>query len=118
VAKEAGVAMLEIYLFSNNSVRNNWLFAKLLFGADSREISAESLLLQYEIADLVSAIDVQQMSSQQLEGAARLFGGWTFSQRHPNGLQEVPSTLKAALWNQVKDTLDKDKLSRAKRAFQ
>jgi hypothetical protein len=87
-------------------------------GFPSYESAAESLLLEYEIADIVTAIELDRMSSNQLEGAARFFGGWDFSQKYPEGLQEVPKNLRAALWNHSKNTDDEDKLSRARHAFQ
>lgn len=86
-------------------------------GHPAYESAAENMLLEYAITDIVSAIDLNHISNPQLEGAARLFAGWDFSQRFPNGHQEIPSILKAALWNAVKNTDDKDKLARAQQAF-
>jgi len=86
-------------------------------GFPSYESAAEVLLLEYQIAEIVSAIENKDLSPEQLEGAARLFGGWDFSQKHSNGLEQVPADIKRSLWNHVKDTKDEDKLGRATRAF-
>lgn len=86
-------------------------------GIPGYEVVAEKLLLEYDVADLVAAVDVAKMSPEQMEGAARIFGGWDFSQQHPDGLKQVPADMKKAFWNHVKDTNDEDKLGRAKRAF-
>lgn len=86
-------------------------------GFPSYESAAEELLLEYPIKDIVSAIDITKLTPAQIEGTARLFGGWQFSQKYPNGLEHVPDEIKLALWNQVKGTTNKDKLGRAQRAF-
>ncbi|MEZ5328687.1 MAG: hypothetical protein R3F19_26880 [Verrucomicrobiales bacterium] len=86
-------------------------------GFPSYESAAEELLLEYQIAEIVSAIENKDLSPEQLEGAARLFGGWDFSQKHPKGLEQVPADIKQSLWDHVKDTKDEDKLGRATRAF-
>jgi hypothetical protein len=81
------------------------------------EFTPEEMLLHYETIDIVSAIESTELTEAQLEGAARFFAGWDFSQQRPNGLNEVPDSIKEMLWNHVKDTKDEDKLMRAKRAF-
>lgn len=81
------------------------------------ETAAEDLLLGYPTARIVEAIQCSSVDPAQAEGAARLFGGCSFQQQRPDGLKEVPETLKKALWNHVKGTKDTDKLSRATRAF-
>src|SRR5262245_40089779 len=81
------------------------------------EAAAEKLLLGYPTAKIVEAIQSTSVSPAQAEGAARLFGGWVFEHQRPDGLKEVPETLKKALWNHVKDTKDTEKLSRAAQAF-
>ena len=86
-------------------------------GCPSYESAAEELLLGYSIAEIVTAIENKELSAEQIEGAARLFGGWDFSQKHPKGLEQVPADIKRSLWNHVKDTKDTDKLGRATRAF-
>lgn len=86
-------------------------------GFPSHESAAEELLLEYQIAEVVSAVENNNLTAEQVEGAARLFGGWGFSQKHPKGLEQVPADIKRSLWNHVKDTKDEDKLGRATRAF-
>ena len=75
------------------------------------------MLLNYRVKQLVSVMEGNKLSPRQLEGAARLLGGWDFSQTHPKGLDLVPPATKTLLWEHVKGTKDEDKLGRAKRAF-
>jgi hypothetical protein len=86
-------------------------------GHPSYETAAETLLLEYSTARVIKVIESARLSPAQLEGAARLFAGWSFSQQRPNDLMELPGPLKTALWEHVKDTRDPDKRSRATRAF-
>lgn len=86
-------------------------------GFPAYEQVAEALLLQYPTAHLVAAMESTPLKPAQLEGAARLFGGWEFRQQRPMGLQDLPDAWKEALWNHVKDTPDNDKRGRAMRAF-
>ena len=86
-------------------------------GFPSYESAAEELLLEYQIAEIVATIENKDLSPEQLEGAARFFGGWDFAQKHSKGLEQVPADIKRSLWNHVKDTKDEDKLGRATRAF-
>jgi len=86
-------------------------------GFPSYESAAKELLLDYKIAELVDALDYSKLSPELAEGAARLFGGWSFSKKYPKGIKCVPKELREALWNHVKDTEDEDKLRRAKHAF-
>ena len=86
-------------------------------GYPGYEEVAELMLLEYETEDIVGAIKSVELTEAQTEGAARLFGGWDFSQKRPGDLQKVPDGLKETLWNFVKSTRDKDKLARAKNAF-
>jgi hypothetical protein len=81
------------------------------------EQAAEELLLGYPTARIVEAVESTQLSPAQLEGAARLFAGWPFGQRRPRDLKELRGALRKMLWHHVKDTQDRDKLIRAKRAF-
>jgi hypothetical protein len=81
------------------------------------ESVAEALLLEYSLKDLIEATQAQSLSDVQFEGAARLFGGWGFSQKYPEGLKQVPESLKQQLWEHTKDTENDDKWARAKHAF-
>lgn len=86
-------------------------------GSPSYESTAEELLLKYQLEEIVSVVDPEKLTPVQTEGAARLFGGWDFYQKHPQGLKQLPDEIKRALWNHVKDTEDEDKLGRATQAF-
>jgi hypothetical protein len=86
-------------------------------GFPTYEQAAETILLEFDTKDIVEAIQSTQLTESQIEGGARLFGGWTFSKKRPKGLNEVPKELKQMFWNQVKSTDDEDKLGRAERAF-
>ncbi len=86
-------------------------------GFPSYESAAEELLLKYQVDEIVSCVVIKNLSAEQLEGAARLLGGWDFSQKHPKGLDMVPVEIKKSLWEHVKDTKDEDKLGRAESAF-
>ena len=86
-------------------------------GFPSYEVAAEELLLGYSTARIIQAVESTRPSSAQLEGAARLFAGWSFGKQRPQGLKELPDALRKILWHHVKDTRDKDKLDRVTRAF-
>jgi hypothetical protein len=86
-------------------------------GFPSYEIAAEKLILDFSTTDIVTAIQSKRLSPAQTERAARLFGGWTFGKQWPKDLKELPNTLKKDLWLHTQNTKDKDKISRARRAF-
>ncbi|MCP4002807.1 MAG: hypothetical protein GY725_01300 [bacterium] len=86
-------------------------------GFPSYENTAGELLLGYEISELIGAFDIASATPEMTEGAARLFGGFEFFRRHPEGIHLVPREIKAVFWAFVKDTPDEDKLGRAQRAF-
>jgi hypothetical protein len=86
-------------------------------GFPSYEIAAEELILDFSTTDIVAAIQSERLSPAQTEGAARLFGGWTFGKQRPKDLKELPNALKKDLWLHTQNTKDKDKFSRARAAF-
>lgn len=86
-------------------------------GYPAYENTVEQLLFDYPIEQIITAIRSKTLVVPQLEGAARFFGGWTFSKTYPKGLKSVPKDIKLQLWNHVKNTDDEDKLGRASRAF-
>jgi len=86
-------------------------------GFPSYESAAEELLLDYKITEIVNALEIDRLTPSQIEGATRLFSGWSFSKKHPEGIRSIPKTLKKALWNHMKNTEDKYKLTRAKRTI-
>lgn len=86
-------------------------------GFPAYEQAAEKLLLGFSTKSVVAAIESTTLSTAQTEGAARLFGGWSFGKQRPEDLKDLSDALKKNLWHHTKDTQDKDKLARAKRAF-
>jgi len=86
-------------------------------GFPSYESAAENLLLDFSTIDIISATQSTRLSPAQTEGAARLFGGWSFGRQRPEGLKELPDTLKKELWLHIRNTKDTDKFSRARAAF-
>jgi hypothetical protein len=86
-------------------------------GFPSYESAAENLLLDFPTTDIIGAIQSKTLSLSQTEGAARLFGGWTFRNQRPDGLKDIPDAFKNQLWEHVRNTQDGDKLSRATSAF-
>ena len=86
-------------------------------GFPSYEVAAEEMLLQFETEDIIAAIQSTTLTKAQTEGAARLLGGWQFSQQRPKALKTIPPGLKRLLWAHVEGTENHDKLRRAKRAF-
>lgn len=81
------------------------------------EMIPEQLLLDYPTKDLLEAIESTPLTETQIEGAARLFGGWDFSQKRPEDLKTLPADLKMKLLKHSLKSKDKDKRDRAKHAF-
>jgi hypothetical protein len=86
-------------------------------GFPSYESVPEELLLEYPTADLIAAVQSTTLDEQQIEGAARLFGGWEFSHQRPNDLKLFSAALKQKLLKHSLQSKDQDKRSRAKQAF-
>ncbi|MEZ0385974.1 MAG: hypothetical protein ACAI34_02820 [Verrucomicrobium sp.] len=86
-------------------------------GYAAYEGCAEAILLEHSTADLVAAAQDGNLSDAQVEGAARLFGGWDFSKLRPDDLKLLPATLKKKLLDHSLMSKDTDKLDRAKVAF-
>ena len=86
-------------------------------GFPSYESTAEELLLDIPTPDLVAAAQADNLTDAQLEGAARLFGGWDFSQRRRDDRKTLPTALKKKLLDHSLKSKDEDKLGRAKNAF-
>ncbi|MGP8175513.1 MAG: hypothetical protein ACLP7O_13330 [Terracidiphilus sp.] len=77
----------------------------------------EQMLLQYPTPELVDAVTGSTLNEQELEGAARLFGGWDFNHTRPKDNALLPADLKRILLEHSLKSTDKDKLERARRAF-
>ena len=86
-------------------------------GFPAYEDIAEKLLLDYPTPELLAAIEGKELKPTQVEGVARLFGGWTFSQLRPDDLKLLPLKLKAQLLKHSQASDDEDKRARANRAF-
>jgi hypothetical protein len=86
-------------------------------GFPSYEAAAENLLLDFSTAQIIAAIQSQGLSPAQVEGAARLFAGWSFGKQRPEGLGDLPDALRKNLWHHSQNTEDKDKYARARSAF-
>lgn len=81
------------------------------------ESMPEPMLLEYDTADIVAAVESTELSYAQLEGAGRLFSGNTFRRERPKGLNKVPRYMKQMLWDHVKSTGSEDNMKWAKSAF-
>jgi hypothetical protein len=94
-------------------------------GFPSYEMLAEEMLLDYATTDLLTAIDSRQgdLSDREIEGVARLFAGWDFSQKKKGEIKLLPNPLRARLLSHSLASADqtkssgRDKIGRAQRAF-
>jgi hypothetical protein len=86
-------------------------------GFPSYEQVPENLLLTYPTATLVAVAEATDLSEQELEGAARLFGGWAFWKARPEDLTGLPAPLKARLLQHSLRSDNDDKRARAEHAF-
>lgn len=86
-------------------------------GYPSYEGVVEELLLDYPTDEIVHAVVAGDRSEVQMEGAARLFAGWEFNRRRPEGRAQIPEDLRKVLLAHSLKTNNSDKAKRAKRAF-
>jgi hypothetical protein len=86
-------------------------------GYPGYENVAETLLLDYTTPVLNAIGCSKELDSAQLEGLARLLGGWTFHQRRPDDYALVSPALKARLLAHVRTGDDESKLGWAEYAF-
>jgi hypothetical protein len=86
-------------------------------GFPGYEEVAEDLLLDYSTSDILAAMDEAPLTEAQTEGAARLFGGWTFSQKRPEDRKKLPANWKQTLLAHSLKSTNDDKRGRAERAF-
>lgn len=84
-------------------------------GFPAYEEGAENLLLDLSVPVLIAAAEDPALTGAQLEGAARLFGGWYFYKRH--GRPVLPEALRQKLLEHSLKSSDTDRTERAKRAF-
>ena len=81
------------------------------------ETVAEAMLLDYSTSDLLAAVEKKPLTATQIEGVARLFGGWSFSRQRSDDIKKLPSRLKKELLKHCETSNDEDKLARARNAF-
>jgi hypothetical protein len=77
----------------------------------------EQMLLKYSTPELVDAVTGAELNEQEIEGAARLFGGWEFNKSRPKDNALLPANIKRVLLEHSLKSTDEDKLTRARRAF-
>jgi hypothetical protein len=86
-------------------------------GYPSYEDTPAKLLHDYTTQKIVTAIQSTTLNEAQIEGAARFFASWDFSQSRPGDLALLPATLKRTLLEHSLKSKDTDKKERAKAAF-
>ena len=79
---------------------------------------AERMLLEYQTVDLLDAMHGVTLSESETEGAARLFGGWSFKSSRPGDRSTLPVDLKRILLEHSLKSTDQDKVERARDAFE
>ena len=87
-------------------------------GFPSYEEAPDLLLFDYSTPVILNAIQSTKPSDAQIEGAARFFGGWNFSQKRPKDRATLPPDLRKTLLAHCLKSKDTDKIERAKSAFQ
>lgn len=87
-------------------------------GFPAYEQTAESLLLAYATPDLLSAVDAGHLSTNQTEGAARLFAGSPFRRARPGDGALLDPQLRQRLLEHSLTSGDEDKRARARAAYQ
>jgi hypothetical protein len=110
--------------FADRQARIRALFAWFGSGAGPwsgfpmYEEVAEQMLLEYPTPELLDALHGVTLNEAETEGAARLFGGWSFKSTRPNDRSLIPADLKRALLEHSLKSSDQDKLDRARAAFE
>jgi hypothetical protein len=75
------------------------------------------LLFDYPTKTILSVIQSTTLNDAQIEGTARFFGSWDFSQRRPQDIFLLPASLKQVLLAHSLKSNDSDKVNRAKATF-
>lgn len=86
-------------------------------GFPAYEGAAEEILLTYSTPELLAVAEREGLTESQLEGAARLFGGWPFGQARGKDLALLSKPLRVRLLAQALRSEDDDKQKRARNAF-
>lgn len=79
-------------------------------GFPGYEEIAEKLLRQYQTTELIRAVENRNLTNQELEGAARILGGWTPVRNQT----PIPAGLRQILLNHCRESLDQEKVARHK----
>lgn len=87
-------------------------------GAGSGLEAPSLLLFDYPTQTILDAVQSTNLNDSQIEGTARFFGSWNFSQKRPKDLSLLPAELKRALLAHCLKSGDDNKKAWAKRAFQ
>ena len=87
-------------------------------GFPAYEEFAEQMLLEYSTSDLLAAVQQAKLDEAELEGTARLFGGWEFNRSRPNDNAIIPSELKQLLLEHSLQSSYQDKVGRARMHFE
>lgn len=80
----------------------------------SYEFHAGQLLDEFDVDTLVDALEPASAPPARLAGAARLFCGWRLDEARLPHLARLPPAYKAALWAQVKNDPDENKVAIAR----
>ncbi|MGC4066369.1 MAG: hypothetical protein QM784_17405 [Polyangiaceae bacterium] len=86
-------------------------------GFPAYEQLPENLLLALPIGCLLDALNSEPLTSAQLEGAARLFAGWTFGKTRRRDLKRLTPSNRKRLLDHALSSTDRDKQARARKAF-
>ncbi|MEJ7847060.1 MAG: hypothetical protein WKF92_03110 [Pyrinomonadaceae bacterium] len=81
------------------------------------EVIAEKLLFQYKTVEIVKALDLQNSTETQIEGAARLFVGWDFYKTRPKDFNLIPKELRKRLLNHAHRSRDEAKIKQMMEIF-
>jgi hypothetical protein len=85
-------------------------------GFPSYESVAEAFLLEDPIDQLVAALIDHPLTARHLEGAARYFAGYCFTQK-ADERELIPQELKQRQLTHSLESTDEDKIGRARRTF-
>lgn len=86
-------------------------------GFPSYEAGPEALLLVHDTRALLSALEGRTLSDAEAQGAARLFGGYSFRRDRPEDARLLPPALRAVLLEAGLRTTDADRIEQARAAF-
>lgn len=86
-------------------------------GYPAYEDIALKLLLEYETADVLAAVESANLRMPEIEGLARLLAGFEFSRDRPDDVRGIPAGLRARLLEHGLAAKDDDKRRRAQHAF-